>query len=460
MVGAGHPTLADTLNRALLIQHNDNGVHTDIAGDGTKSITGFNIPLYLTQYLSMYDAITAWKDVRAYGNITLGAGASAAQKTENAATIQAAINSVTGAGADIRLPPGIIYIDGGAITVNENRIRIRGAGIHATQIYFDSGIAFTFSNGASILYQCELSNMAIIGQGSANKIAVKLSDVSSCLIENIVTATVTGNTSIGLQVMGRDQTTVRRCMFVADRPISIEANPNEPTIDLDHFRFEDVDLGALDNTQANVHIATGIDLNDIGFYRGAWNTGKYGLYWADTTTTGVSLRLTIQGVRYEQAADATGYGIYISHNYGLVGFHLDRFGTSGTHNGIYLRKVHNAHISNGNIGASSGYTSLNIDNTCQMAILENVYYDPSAAETITQTNKYKLLGTSSYVLSIYDGGVNSSLTRAYGLSITNPTVPANSGDTGLAGTIAWDNTYIYWCFQTNAWRRVAYDNTW
>jgi hypothetical protein len=25
MVGAGHPSLADTLNRALLIQHNDNG---------------------------------------------------------------------------------------------------------------------------------------------------------------------------------------------------------------------------------------------------------------------------------------------------------------------------------------------------------------------------------------------------------------------------------------------------
>jgi hypothetical protein len=117
MVGAGHPTLADTLNRALLIQHNDNGVHTDIAGDGTKSITGFNIPLYLTQYLSVYDAIVPYYDVRF-------SGATGDGTTDDTAAVQTVMTLAAGKG--LFIPPNYTFIVKG-INVSANT-RIFGGG--------------------------------------------------------------------------------------------------------------------------------------------------------------------------------------------------------------------------------------------------------------------------------------------------------------------------------------------
>lgn len=47
------------------------------------------------------------------------------------------------------------------------------------------------------------------------------------------------------------------------------------------------------------------------------------------------------------------------------------------------------------------------------------------------------------------GGPTSAFT------IVNSGTPANSGDTGVQGTVAWDNTYIYICTDTNKWKRAA-----
>src|SRR3989304_3138231 len=58
--------------RPLNILGNDCGSisgYKDLTGPGPGSITGFNIPLYLTEYLSVYDAITAWEDVRKHGAV-------------------------------------------------------------------------------------------------------------------------------------------------------------------------------------------------------------------------------------------------------------------------------------------------------------------------------------------------------------------------------------------------------
>jgi len=38
-------------------------------------------------------------------------------------------------------------------------------------------------------------------------------------------------------------------------------------------------------------------------------------------------------------------------------------------------------------------------------------------------------------------------------------VPATAGANGLAGTIAWDTSYLYVCVATNTWKRVAI-STW
>ena len=38
---------------------------------------------------------------------------------------------------------------------------------------------------------------------------------------------------------------------------------------------------------------------------------------------------------------------------------------------------------------------------------------------------------------------------------SNSAVPTTSGDAGTAGTVAWDEDYIYICASTGSWRRVA-----
>ena len=39
------------------------------------------------------------------------------------------------------------------------------------------------------------------------------------------------------------------------------------------------------------------------------------------------------------------------------------------------------------------------------------------------------------------------------LSVQSVGVPTLSGDTGITGTITWDNNYLYVCVGTNTWKR-------
>ena len=86
------------------------GIFSDITGPGTGSITGFNIPLYLSDYLSVYDALTAWVDVRAYGAV-------------NNTNMQTAIDA--NPGAVIFIPAGN-YTFTGTITLPNIATRIVG----------------------------------------------------------------------------------------------------------------------------------------------------------------------------------------------------------------------------------------------------------------------------------------------------------------------------------------------
>lgn len=39
-------------------------------------------------------------------------------------------------------------------------------------------------------------------------------------------------------------------------------------------------------------------------------------------------------------------------------------------------------------------------------------------------------------------------------------VPASDSAPGTAGQVAYDGTYFYWCYATNAWLRVAGSSGW
>ena len=45
------------------------------------------------------------------------------------------------------------------------------------------------------------------------------------------------------------------------------------------------------------------------------------------------------------------------------------------------------------------------------------------------------------------------------LAITDSKTPASASATGTAGTILWDNNFIYICVATNTWKRASL-STW
>jgi len=63
----------------------------------------------------------------------------------------------------------------------------------------------------------------------------------------------------------------------------------------------------------------------------------------------------------------------------------------------------------------------------------------------------------SRLISLLVGG-----TEKFGVSKTGDSIftgasktPASASDTGIAGQICWDSSYIYVCTATNTWKRVA-----
>lgn len=324
-----------------------------------------------------------WIDVRDHGKIAFGAGASDAQAAANAAAIQAAIDGAPGGGATIVLPPGAFRVAGDRIRIRRHRIHVRGAGVHVTDVLSDGGVIFDFGrdDGATTV-QCSIADLSFVGSGGRRKVAIRITDVSQMEVRRVTTGTWTGEGSIGLQYRGRDALAVEGVNLFADRPVSIEDNPNS-TIDIDHAHFEDCYLGAMDAGEAIVRIASGVNLTDVlfdGFQ--AWVKGRYGLYWNDGSSKGASIRLTLKNVRYEQPASGGGYGFYVSHNHSLYGFTLEGayWGEGERTNGIYLRNVRSGAVRD-TIYAGTG-RGLDIDGSVGELSLSNTWFQAGSTREI------------------------------------------------------------------------------
>jgi hypothetical protein len=98
---------------------NTNLYGKSLTGDGTGSITGFNIPLYLSNSLSVYDAITAQTDVRKY----LPSGFVTDASIDYATYIQQALDycGIMGGGT-VLIPDNLALLT--------NRINIRYSNVH------------------------------------------------------------------------------------------------------------------------------------------------------------------------------------------------------------------------------------------------------------------------------------------------------------------------------------------
>jgi hypothetical protein len=92
------------------------------------------------------------------------------------------------------------------------------------------------------------------------------------------------------------------------------------------------------------------------------------------------------------------------------------------------------------------------------ATFASFYFTPFGRLTIDVANESTSTTTGNFVAP---GGIGIGGNGTFGgyLRIVNSSPPANSGDTGLVGQMAWDSSYFYVCIAVNTWKRVAL-STW
>ena len=291
------------------------------------------------------------------------------------------------------------------IRVNRDRVNLHGDGMYATQLIFNPATPLPLieikKTDKSVAYQCTIRDMALYGAGKRGdatriqKTGIRMVDTSITEIRNIAMLNWGGNQSIGLQIQGREAGFIENVCLGADLPISIEKNPNCDWISIDHFTFRNTYLMTTDKNAANVTIASGIALTNVVFEgTNAWVHGKYGLYWHDTESKGVSANLSVKNVRMEGGTAPGGEIIHISHNYGLQNLVLENiYGCAGGVGGIYLRKCVSVTLQN--IFYTTGTpaaAALDIDESSSNIVLINAFWNAGVIKT---GKLIKTFGTNS-----------------------------------------------------------------
>ena len=336
-------------------------------------------------------------------------GASAAS-SDSSPAINRAINSAPDLpGINIRLS-GVFQCQT-TIHVNRHRVKLAGDGMYATQLTFNPTTPktlFEFSHtDKSVLAQCAIRDMSLLAAGNyedrnrVQKVGIKIVDADILEVRNIAIHNWGGNQSVGLQVQGRELVFVENITILADLPILIDKNPGLDWISIDHSTFRNTYLLPMDPHGPSVQIASGVALHNVVFDgTNAWVGGKYGLYWEDTETRGVSMNLSVKNVRMENGTAHGGAMIHIAHNYNLMNLVLENiYGCGGGVGGIYLRKCTSVTLQNifytpvrGNAPADYIPTALDIDESSTNIALINAFWNGGLIKT---GQLVKTFGTNS-----------------------------------------------------------------
>ena len=297
------------------------------------------------------------------------------------------------------------------IHVNRHRVKLLGDGMYATQLTFNPTtpmVLFKFEHpDKSVIVQCAIRDLSLLAGGAfedknrVQKTGIQIVDADIVEIRNIAIHNWGGHQSIGLHVQGRELVFVENITILADQPILIDKNPGLDWISIDHSTFRNTYLLPMNPEGASVTIASGVALHNVVFDgTNAWVGGKYGLYWDDTETKGVSINLSVKNVRMENGDTHGGEMIHISHNYNLMNLILENiYGCGGGVGGIFLRKCTSATLQNifytpvrGN--APEGYTptALDIDESSSNIAFINTFWNGGLVKT---GKLIKTFGTNS-----------------------------------------------------------------
>ena len=286
------------------------------------------------------------------------------------------------------------------IHVNRHRVKLIGDGMYSTQLTFDPDTPkalFEFSHpDKSVIAQCAIRDIGLLAVGAykdtkrVQKIGIRIVDADIMEVRNVAIHNWGGSQSIGIQVQGRELVFVENVTILADLPILIDKNPGIDWISIDHSTFRNTYLLPMDPNGPSVKIASGVALHNVVFDgTNAWVGGKYGLYWEDDQTRGVSMNLSVKNVRMENGTAHGGAMIHIVHNYNLMNLVLENiYGCGGGVGGIHLRRCTNVTMQNifytpirGQ--APEGYvaTALDIDESSSNIALINTFWNGGLIKT-------------------------------------------------------------------------------
>jgi hypothetical protein len=377
---------------------------------------------------------------------------------DDTAAFNAAVAAVPSYGR-IYIPRGN-YLISNTITVSKQRIHFEGDGVWATTITFApmaNGIpVFDFNSSPGVNFQSSLRRMTFTsGNTLLKKIAVRLTDVSGFVMEDVAIGPVgswTGADSIGVQIRGRDLSTIARLSIGADMPIKVEHNPNYagPLEDLDLWHFEDLSLFAAANRYC-ITVDDGAQLGD--FVMDGSNdfvSGMGGFYWNDTTTTpaGQAYRFIMRNTRSEGLTG--GWAVYLSTVRGIRHVTLDNVaaGAGEAWKGFYFRGAAYLTLTNVEyLGTSDGIGTnnaigLDIDGVLS-ASFNNCFWQWDSVRNIGNMRRLFALNQSFgsngtvYTTEHWESSVNTNMTAGMVMQIGGGTAGATGANlVGGSGTLA------------------------
>lgn len=292
---------------------------------------------------------------------------------------------------NIYIPPGIYAIEEALTPISVNRVKVRGAGTHNTQIRFNpslSGVTlFKFSTvGPGVLTQNGIRDMSIgcTGAFSKQKVAIELIEVSKFEMESIAISTWydTGTTgSIGLRVEGHELCTFRNLSIMANRPLVLAKSDIYEQIHVDHFTFDGVGMGCEPTwTQYPlIEIEDGVVITNLAFKNLNLSGGTHCIYYNDTSSVASGTNMLIENVRTETEGvyPEGAYSLYIKCNYAIYNVEVKNCYFGAYKNGVYLRGVKHFSIRNSSIIASER-TQLDAEAIANAElVIDNCYWYPN-----------------------------------------------------------------------------------
>lgn len=337
--------------------------------------------------------------IKRYGGVGTGGPDDTAAAQACAQSVCAVANNL-GLGCEYILPRGNWKISD-EITINRDRVHVRGVGKAATTVTFNPPSAkslfkFQSATANAILTDCSLRDLVIAGQGAQQKVGVDIVRGAEFELSNVGMATMQGNSgdvntpSIGLRTQGHQSMKVEQVRIYADRPIHLTPNAVYPSQGADHFHFTNLYFNTLVATESGILVdPTCIIFNLSLDGEQAWVGGKYGFRWMPGAgAIGVAQNISIANYRYEQPMTAGGFAVDLEFGGGMYQILLMEGNSGGSsapgNNGVKVRGARKITLLNCTHSGAAGTVAMDIDETCdELHLINTLFQDGSTVNTGT-----------------------------------------------------------------------------